>query len=172
MDTVFVVIRSDGEYSDRYETVLGYFTDEGSAQRFCTEAEREWKNAVESYPEPPYGRHWWFHDDYDMVYPDRHISTHNGSFGSVTIVTPDYSAPAKKVMVSEEEKAKRIAVRGNYSRALANCRAQRLSIVTLDKGGNPDSSWHYELAEPLSDSDTRPQDGDSEAAPLASSAGR
>lgn len=149
-DPVFVVIRTDGEYSDRLETVIGYFTDEERAKEFCVGAEREWRDAAAKYPEPAYPQGMaLMHNDYDLVWPQKEVCTRQESFGTVTIVTPDYSANPTKVLVPDEEHARRVAVRAAYHKACSECRANREAAVTFDKEGRPDSSWYYEAASPI-----------------------
>lgn len=144
--SVYVVIRSTGEYSDRYETVLGYHLAEEDAQAFCLGAEREWKEAAALFPLPAYPGIWG-HDDFETVYPNRVRSVHT-EFGALAIGTPDYTQ-GSEVARPPAEVARRKAVREKYSSDHTEARAKRLAHVTLDPDGHEDATWYYEVAHRL-----------------------
>lgn len=147
-EPVYVVIRSTGEYSDRYETVLGYFSNEKAAQEFCLGAEREWKEAAVLFPLPQYPSGLWGADEYETVYPNKEIRRDKTEFGTVVLCTPDYTQ-GRKVPRTEAERAQRKAAKDQYSAAYSAAQEGRLAHVSLDTKGGEEDTWYYEKAECL-----------------------
>jgi hypothetical protein len=133
-ETVFVVIRSSGEYSEREETVVGYCRSEAAAQHFCTEAAREWREAGTLFPMPkwPLSLPQWSSSDFDMVQ----------GLGPTDWI---------KVPVPEAEQERRSALKQDYDGLCTAARVNRVAHVTLDKNGGTDDRWYYEAAGPLTE---------------------
>lgn len=147
-ETIYVVIRSTGEWSERHEEVVGYFTEESEAQEFCLAAEREWKEAAVLFPMPPYLSIGFHEDEFETVYPDKPLSTHESEFGTITFCTPDYSKGQKVPRQPSEVEARKSA-RKQYYEQVAAAEKGRRSHVTSDPEGSEGADWYYEKAGPL-----------------------